>query len=304
MSERTETPARTAGQRTPAGDGGTPPVIDAAFARWLADRAGQVLLRVRAELGYADGKALKAAGDKAAHDLLRAELARWRPVDAVLSEEDDHSRLAWQEDRHDAVRPDRLDASRVWIIDPLDGTREFSEEGRTDWAVHVALWTADCSRPHCLAAGAVAMPAQHRTIATDHPPAYPPMPPGDARPIRIAASRTRPPEFVTALAAELGAELVPMGSAGVKIAAVIGGEADAYIHAGGQYEWDSAAPVAVALATGLHASRIDGSALKYNEADPKLPDLVVCRKDLAPRLLAALQRHLPSPTPRKGRETA
>jgi len=147
--------------------------------------------------------------------------------------------------------------------------------------------------PSHLAAGAVAMPAQHRTIATDHPPAYPPMPPGDARPIRIAASRTRPPEFVTALAAELGAELVPMGSAGVKIAAVIGGEADAYVHAGGQYEWDSAAPVAVALATGLHASRIDGSALKYNEADPKLPDLVVCRKDLAPRLLAALQRHLP-----------
>jgi 3'(2'), 5'-bisphosphate nucleotidase len=295
MSEPTGTSARIAGQREPVGDGGTPPVIDAAFARWLADRAGQVLLQVRADLGYADGKALKAAGDKAAHDLLRAELARWRPADAVLSEEDDHSRLAWQDDRHDAVRPDRLDASRVWIIDPLDGTREFSEEGRTDWAVHVALWTADCSRPHCLAAGAVAMPAQHRTFATDHPPAYPPLPLAAATggPIRIAASRTRPPAFVTALVADIGAELVPMGSAGVKIAAVINGDADAYVHAGGQYEWDSAAPVAVASATGLHASRIDGTALKYNQADPKLPDLVVCRKDLAPRLLAALQRHLP-----------
>jgi 3'(2'), 5'-bisphosphate nucleotidase len=157
--------------------------------------------------------------------------------------------------------------------------------------VHVALWTADCQSPNCLAAGAVAMPAQHRTIATDAPPAYPPLPMGPA--IRIAASRTRPPAFVTALATDIGAELVPMGSAGVKIAAVINGEADAYVHAGGQYEWDSAAPVAVATATGLHASRIDGSALKYNEADPKLPDLVVCRKDLAPRLLAALQRHLP-----------
>ena len=275
-------------------DGGTPPVIDSAFARWLADRAGALLLKTREELGYTDGKALKAAGDKAAHDLLRAELARWRPADAVLSEEDDLSRVAWQDGDHSTVRPDRLGAARVWIIDPLDGTREFSEEGRTDWAVHVALWTADCSSPSCLAAGAVAMPAQHRTIATDHAPAYPPMPlDATAGPIRIAASRTRPPAFVTALAEEIGAELVPMGSAGVKIAAVINGDADAYVHAGGQYEWDSAAPVAVALATGLHASRIDGSELKYNQADPKLPDLVVCRKDLAPRLLAALQRHLP-----------
>jgi 3'(2'), 5'-bisphosphate nucleotidase len=293
MSETKES-ARVTGQRQPVGEGGTPPVIDAAFARWLADRAGQLLLQVREDMGYADGKALKAAGDKAAHDLLRTELARWRPADAVLSEEDDQSRLAWSGEKN-AMRPDRLDASRVWIVDPLDGTREFSEEGRTDWAVHVALWTADCHSPSCLSAGAVAMPAQHRTIATDHPPAYPPMPLSAATggPIRIAASRTRPPAFVTALADEIGAELVPMGSAGVKIAAVINGDADAYVHAGGQYEWDSAAPVAVASATGLHASRIDGSELKYNQADPKLPDLVVCRKDLAPRLLAALQRHLP-----------
>jgi 3'(2'), 5'-bisphosphate nucleotidase len=294
MGGQTETSSRIAGQREPV-EGGTPPVIDGAFARWLADRAGHVLLSVREQLGYADGKALKAAGDKAAHDLLRAELARWRPADAVLSEEDDHSRVAWWEGEHTTVRPDRLGASRVWIIDPLDGTREFSEEGRTDWAVHVALWTADCTSPACLAAGAVAMPAQHRTIATDVPPAYPPMPLSAATggPIRIAASRTRPPAFVTALVSEIGAELVPMGSAGVKIAAVISGDADAYIHAGGQYEWDSAAPVAVASATGLHASRIDGSELEYNRADPKLPDLVVCRKDLASRLLAALQRHVP-----------
>jgi len=298
MGERTETSARMLSQRDGLGlreaaDGGTPPVIDAAFARWLADRAGRLLLQVREDMGYGDGPALKAAGDKAAHDLLRTELARWRPADAVLSEEDDHSRMAWGNGEPATVRPERLGASRVWIVDPLDGTREFSEEGRTDWAVHVALWTADCSSPSCLSAGAVAMPAQHRTIATDQPPAYPPLPLESAT-IRIAASRTRPPSFVTALAEDIGAELVPMGSAGVKIAAVIGGEADAYVHAGGQYEWDSAAPVAVALATGLHASRIDGSALKYNEADPKLPDLVVCRKDLAPRLLAALQRHLPS----------
>jgi 3'(2'), 5'-bisphosphate nucleotidase len=295
MGERTETSARVTSQRE-SSDAATAPVTDGAFARWLADKAGQTLLQVRAEVGFGDGAALKAAGDKAAHDMMRAELARWRPADAVLSEEDDHARKAWRDGEAGSVRPERLSAGRVWIIDPLDGTREFSEEGRADWAVHVALWTADCGSPSCLAAGAVAMPAQHRTLATDHPPAYPPLPLESATggPIRIAASRTRPPAFVTTLAEELGAELVPMGSAGVKIAAVINGDADAYVHAGGQYEWDSAAPVAVALATGLHASRIDGSALKYNEADPKLPDLVVCRKDLAPRLLAALQRHLPS----------
>jgi 3'(2'), 5'-bisphosphate nucleotidase len=293
MGERTGFPARVASQRgePPVESGGTPPVIDAAFARWLAERAGQVLLGVREDMGYADPKALKAAGDKAAHDMLRAELARWRPADAVLSEEDGDSRTAWQEG---SPGPERLSASRVWIIDPLDGTREFSEQDRTDWAVHVALWTADCSRPNCLAAGAVALPAQHRVMATDVPPAYPPLPLAAATggPIRIAASRTRPPAFVTALAEDIGAELVPMGSAGAKIAAVINGDADAYVHAGGQYEWDSAAPVAVASATGLHASRIDGSALRYNQADPKLPDLVVCRKDLAPRLLAALQRQI------------
>ena len=252
---------------------------DHRFARWAATVAGELLLEVRT--GGLEGRELKDAGDLASHELLMKLFAAHRPDDAVLSEEGKDDKA-------------RLENSRVWIVDPLDGTREFSEEGRADWAVHVALWTADSSSPSHLTAGAVAMPAQHRTIATDHPPAYPPMPPGDPRPIRIAASRTRPPAFVTALAEELGAELVPMGSAGVKIAAVINGEADAYVHAGGQYEWDSAAPVAVALATGLHASRIDGSTLKYNQSDPKLPDLVVCRKDLAPRLLAALQRHLPS----------
>lgn len=268
-----------------------PPESDAGLARWLAARAGKLLLRVRAEYGHGDPAALKAAGDLAAHDFLRAELARWRPADAVLSEEDEDSRTI-----RSAGRTGRSSADRVWIVDPLDGTREFSEEGRTDWAVHVALWDRRLGG-HGLAAGAVALPAQHRVLGTDSPPAYPPMgsssvaacEPGAG--LRLAASRSRPPVFLTDVAAEMGARLVPMGSAGAKIAAVVGGEVDAYVHAGGQYEWDSAAPVAVATATGLHASRIDGSALKYNQADPRLPDLVVCRKDLAPRLLAALQQH-------------
>ncbi|MEV5690810.1 inositol monophosphatase family protein [Micromonospora globbae] len=272
----------------------SPPMVDGAFARWLAARAGQALLGLRAELGFGDPAALKSAGDKVAHELIRTELAAWRPGDAVLSEEDEGARLAWAAE----VNPgtvSRLTADRVWIVDPLDGTREFAEEGRADWAVHVALWARDAPGPHGLVAGAVALPAQQRVLATDYPPGYPPMTveaaAGRDRIIRLAASRSRPPVFLTDLAEDVGAHLVPMGSAGAKIAAVVTGEVDAYIHAGGQYEWDSAAPVAVATATGLHASRIDGSALKYNEADPRLPDLVVCRRDLAPRLLAALQRH-------------
>jgi 3'(2'), 5'-bisphosphate nucleotidase len=260
----------------------TPPVTDAGLARWLAARAGQLLLDLRAELGHADPDALRTAGDRRAHELLTAELARWRPADAVLSEEgvDDPARLA---------------AERVWIVDPLDGTREYGEEGRTDWAVHVALWrrtvaaAADGRAPAGrLVAGAVALPAQHRLLGTDEPPAYPPMNGGTA--LTLAASRSRPPAFLAGLAAAVGAELVPMGSAGAKIAAVVCGQVDAYVHAGGQYEWDSAAPVAVATATGLHASRIDGSGLEYNRADPRLPDLVVCRKDLAARLLTALAK--------------
>ncbi|GAB3969072.1 inositol monophosphatase family protein [Plantactinospora veratri] len=284
-----------------------PPVIDGEFARWLAGRAGQALLELRTEMGFADPGALKAAGDKVSHELLRTELARWRPADAVLSEEDEGARLAWAAGAEPEVAP-RLGADRVWIIDPLDGTREFAEEGRTDWAVHVALWARRAGTAHGIVGAAVGLPAQHRVLGTDQPPSYPPMtlaaatggtgsagPDGTARRVRLAASRSRPPVFLTDLAAELGAELVPMGSAGAKIAAVISGEVDGYVHAGGQYEWDSAAPVAVATATGLFASRIDGSALKYNQADPRLPDLVVCRKDLAPRLLAALQRHLRVP---------
>jgi 3'(2'), 5'-bisphosphate nucleotidase len=251
------------------------PASDGAFAAWLAAKTGELLVHLRAELGFGDPEALRRAGDKQAHELLMAELSRWRPSDEVLSEEgivDD---------------PARLTAERVWIVDPLDGTREFGEEGRVDWAVHVALWS---TVTESLSAGAIALPAAHRVLATEPQPAYPPMHPDVAAggPIRIATSRTRPPSFLADLADQVGGVLVPMGSAGAKIAAVITGDVDAYIHAGGQYEWDSAAPVAVAQATGLHASRIDGSPLIYNRPDPSLPDLLVCRADLATRLLSVL----------------
>ncbi|GIH09085.1 3'(2'),5'-bisphosphate nucleotidase CysQ [Rhizocola hellebori] len=254
------------------------PVSDGAFAAWLAGKVGELLLGLQATMAFDDPDALRHAGDKQAHDLLVTELSRWRPADAVLSEE------ALEDN------PIRLTSERVWIVDPLDGTREFGEPGRSDWAVHVALWSR---QTESLAAGAIALPAVSRVLSTDVAPSYPPLHPSAAAggPIRIVTSRTRPPSFLPALASSIGAELVPMGSAGAKIAAVITGEADAYIHAGGQYEWDSAAPVAVALATGLHASRIDGSPLVYNRPDPSLPDLLVCRADLAARLLSAVSQH-------------
>jgi 3'(2'), 5'-bisphosphate nucleotidase len=250
----------------------TAPTDDHEFSAWLADQAGARLLEVRATSGLT-GKELKDAGDAAAQALLAELLGMHRPHDSVLSEEAN-------ETHGDSGR---LTAERVWIIDPLDGTREFSEPPRDDWAVHVALWSGGS-----LIAGAVAQPALGETF---HTGAAPVVPPSSSERPRIAVSRSRPPAFVTALAEELGAELVPMGSAGVKMMSVVRDIADAYVHAGGQYEWDSAAPVAVAAAAGLHTSRVDGSPLVYNRPDPYLPDVVVCRPELAAPILAFIAQH-------------
>jgi 3'(2'), 5'-bisphosphate nucleotidase len=246
---------------------------DHALATWLATVAGERLLEVRATSGLT-GRDLKDAGDRAAHDLLMELVAQHRPDDAVLSEE----ALETAEDKSA-----RLSASRVWIIDPLDGTREFSEVPREDWAVHVALW-----QDGDLVAGAVAQPALGETFNTGTPLV---VPPSTSDRIRIAVSRSRPPAFVEALAKELDAELVPMGSAGVKVLSVARDLTDAYVHAGGQYEWDSAAPVVVARAAGLFTSRVDGSELKYNQEDVYLPDLIVCRPELADRIVAFVKEH-------------
>ena len=253
-------------------DPGTPPAAaatdDHVLATWLATVAGERLLEVRGE--GLEGKELKDAGDVAAHELLMELLAAHRPGDAVLSEEGKDDKA-------------RLEASRVWIVDPLDGTREFSEPPRDDWAVHVALWVDGA-----LAAGAVAQPALGETFNTGQVPVVPPR--TSERP-RIAVSRSRPPAFVNALAEELDAELVPMGSAGVKMMSVVRDVTDAYVHAGGQYEWDSAAPVAVAAAAGLFTSRVDGTPLLYNQEDVYLPDLIVCRPELAERIVEFVKRH-------------
>jgi 3'(2'), 5'-bisphosphate nucleotidase len=239
-------------------------VTDHEVAARLATEAGKLLLEVRREFADATQAERKSAGDKRSHDFLMEALADERPGDAVLSEEgvDD---------------PVRLTAERVWIVDPLDGTREFSELGREDWAVHVALWQAGE-----LVAGAVALPAQGITFAT---PTVVAPPPTVDKP-RIVVSRTRPPAMALAVRDALDGTLVEMGSAGAKVASVVQGLSDVYVHAGGQYEWDSAAPVAVARAAGLHTSRIDGSPLVYNQRDPLLPDLVVCRPELAEAVLA------------------
>ena len=234
------------------------------LAARLATRAGDLLLDVRAEFADASIEERKAAGDKRSHDFLMEQLTAQRPDDAVLSEEG-------------ADNPARLSSDRVWIVDPLDGTREFSELGRDDWAVHVALW-----RSGELVAGAVALPAQNTTLSTPEVAAPRPIP----GPPRIVVSRTRPPALALDVRDRLEGTLVEMGSAGAKVAAVVQGHADVYVHGGGQYEWDSAAPVAVARAAGLHTSRIDGAPLVYNSADPLLPDLVVCRPELAEAVLA------------------
>ncbi|NED99587.1 3'(2'),5'-bisphosphate nucleotidase CysQ [Phytoactinopolyspora halotolerans] len=266
-------------------------MTDAALATRLAREAGALLLELRGRHQASepvDQRELRAAGDRGAQEYLAKALAAERPDDMVLSEEaDDDER--------------RLDADRVWIIDPLDGTREYAE-GRSDWAVHVALWQradADTARASAggapagrLVAGAVALPGRATTLSTDtvQPPVPPsPLPgtPGADRRWRIAVSRSRAPEVAERAAAALDAELVPMGSAGYKVASVVLGEVDAYVHAGGQYQWDSAAPVAVAHAAGLHATRLDGSPLRYNDVDRYLPDLLVARPELADALLAA-----------------
>jgi 3'(2'), 5'-bisphosphate nucleotidase len=252
---------------------------DHALARRLATEAGRLLIELRdgriAEVepddgGHpvVDGRALGAEGDRRAHELIVTGLAAVRPDDAVLSEEG-------------VADPARLTAARVWIVDPLDGTREYGEVPRTDWAVHVALVVDGAP-----VAGAVALPARGLTLASDAPPA---VPPAGEDPPRVVVSRSRPPAAASRIADALGGELVPLGSAGAKAMAVVLGDADVYPHSGGQYEWDSAAPVAVAAAAGLHVSRLDGSPLVYNRPDPYLPDLLVCRPELADRVIAAAQ---------------
>ncbi len=241
---------------------------DHALATRLATETGKLLADLRTTMVAegTDPKEMKDTGDLAAHRFIMETLTAERPEDAILSEEGKDDKA-------------RLNAERTWIVDPLDGTREFGEAGRVDWAVHIALVSG--GQP---IAGAVALPAENLTLATDDVPTLGP----GAEPPRVIVSRTRRPEPALRLAEELGAEYIELGSAGAKTMAVVRGHADIYPHAGGQYEWDSCAPVAVASAAGLHCTRLDGSPLTYNNADPYLPDLLICRPEWAPRCLEIL----------------
>jgi 3'(2'), 5'-bisphosphate nucleotidase len=262
---------------------------DHQLAAELAARSAELLRALRAS-GIEDPDALRKQGDRRSHELLVAELAARRPADAVLSEEGKDS-------------TQRLGARRVWIVDPLDGTREFGEPGRPDWAVHVALVIDGFP-----VAGAVALPALNEIWSTAPAPGAerPPAAAGPrstgpgstgsgrTRPPRLAVSRTRPGWSAGLVEQALSAELVPLGSAGFKALAVVRGTADIYAHSGGQFEWDSAAPVAVALAHGLHASRLDGTPLAYNNPSPYLPDLLIARPDWAQAALRAVAGGDPS----------
>lgn len=243
------------------------PMTDVELAAHLAQTAGRILLEVRAS-GLFSAGALGKAGDLTANMFLIHALREQRPDDGLLSEESKDT-------------PERLEKSRVWIIDPVDGTREYGE-GRPDWAVHVALAIDGVA-----VVGAVALPGLDLTLTTGAPP---PLAPANTPP-RMLVSRTRPAAEAVAVAEVIGAELLPMGSAGAKAMAVVRGEADIYLHTGGQYEWDSCAPVAVAKAAGLHVSRVDGSPLVYNCSDPYLPDLLICRPEWADRVLALVREN-------------
>nr|WP_271035482.1 3'(2'),5'-bisphosphate nucleotidase CysQ [Mycolicibacterium monacense] len=245
---------------------------DAELAAAVAAEAGEMLVALREEYDWYHPYDLGDAGDKRANVLILDRLREHRPHDAVLSEEavDD---LA------------RVEADRVWIVDPVDGTREYSLPPRSDWAVHIALWQRTGGPGGGLTDAAVALPARGEVYRTD---TVSPPPPRRDGPIRITASATRPPAVLWWIRDHLDIEMVRIGSAGAKAMAVVRGDVDAYIHAGGQWEWDSAAPAAVVRAAGLHASRLDGSPLVYNRRDPYLPDLLMCRTEVVDVLLAAI----------------
>jgi 3'(2'), 5'-bisphosphate nucleotidase len=251
-------------------------MTDAALAADLAADAGELLLKVREEIGFGHPWMLGDAGDSLANELILRRLRAERPDDAVLSEE-----------AHDDL--ERLNHDRVWIIDPVDGTREFSTPGRDDWAVHIALWQRPTDGRREITDAAVSLPARDNIVYRSDTVTDSQARVGVPHTLRIAVSANRPPAVLHRMRQNLAIQPVAIGSAGAKAMAIIDGDVDAYLHAGGQWEWDSAAPAGVVMAAGMHASRLDGSPMRYNQPDPYLPDFVMCRAEVAPILLGAIR---------------
>ena len=274
---------------------------DAELARDVAQAAGQRLIALRRDFGPVDAadrdqiRALRDAADRASHEFILSRLNAERPDDAVLSEEG-----------HDGLERDT--AHRVWIVDPLDGTSEFGQ-GRADFAVHVALWQRDDSAgpgTARLVAGCIDLPAQRVTYSSADSGAF-----ASARadtdsdltvhrpgaPVRVVVSRTRPPALAIdpeRLAAalevaniEIGAvDVLRVGSVGAKVAELLGGRADLYLHDSGFYEWDVAAPLIVAEHYGLRACHLNGTTITFNHRPPWVKDLVVGKPELVAAVVA------------------
>lgn len=242
---------------------------DADLATVLAQHTGVLLVQHREQLierGNVSVWQLKDSGDMLAHHFLLDAFRALRPADSVLSEEGHDDRT-------------RVHANRVWIVDPLDGTNEYGE-GRADWAVHIALW-----EDNALTAGAVSLPSIDTVFSTDPAPVVPPK---EGHKPRLVTSRNRAPYAAILVAENMDCDAFRLGSAGAKAMSIIMGEADIYVHDGGMHQWDTAAPAAVALAAGLHASRLDGSPLEYNDADTWLPDFFMCRPEYTDEILHSI----------------
>ncbi len=236
-------------------------ISDSRLTNQIAEGCGNILKGVRTS-GLLRGLALGDAGDTLAQEWISRVLAQHRPDDGFLSEEDTDDLS-------------RLDKKRVWIVDPLDGTKEFST-GRQDWAIHIAL-VIDGKPAHA----AVGMPDLGVTFKSSEARAV-------TGPLarRFVVSRNRPPQVASYIAEQMGYTTRGIGSAGAKAMQVLLGDFDGYIHAGGQYEWDQAAPVGVALAAGLWCSRLDGSEITFNQEDTYIPDLLICRPEIKDEVLA------------------
>lgn len=247
---------------------------DSELSRDVAIEAGRLLLDLRATYGDLDpadvdtANRLRKEADRASHLLIADRISAARPDDVILSEEGKDD-------------PARLVADRVWIVDPLDGTFEFGQ-GRSDFAVHIVLWVRDALSPTGarLVASTVELPAQGLTRTDIDTPDVSFALPTD-RPIRIVASRSRAPKWlpdaVAVLADRMGreVEVIDVGSVGAKVNEILCGRADAYVHDTGFYEWDVAAPYAVAHRYGLHASHVGGEPIRFNQDPPYVTSLLV-----------------------------